>query len=130
MESGKYYTPELEEFHIGFQFEYNSEIFEDWKKCDNADLEDCYHAIQDISQNLETKYRVKILDKEDIESLGFEEVESGIYMKDKTKFVKYVLDTRSSRFSIRNSIYNECWFYGTIKNKSELIRILKQLQIE
>jgi hypothetical protein len=126
----KYYTPTIEEFYVGFQFEYNSEIFEDWKKCDNASSEDCYHAIQDISQSLETKYRVKYLDKDDIESLGFKEVEFGIYIKDKTKYDKYTFDARSSKVSIRNSIYNECWFWGTIKNKSELVRLLKQLDIE
>ena len=126
----KYYTPEINEFYVGFEYEELEEVENNNQTWNKYQVEKSDYLGNYNNSLALNEIRVKILDKEDIESLGFEEVESGIYMKDKTKFVKYVLDTRSSRFSIRNSIYNECWFYGTIKNKSELIRILKQLHID
>lgn len=28
----KYYTPEIEEFHIGFEFEYENKLLEQWRQ--------------------------------------------------------------------------------------------------
>jgi len=68
----KYYTPTIEEFHVGFEFEFrHSDYKEDgWKKFTtpvfNMEREDCPFACQTLEE-----YRVKYLDREDIESLGF-----------------------------------------------------------
>ena len=143
MENNLYYTPTIEEFHVGFEYEYNSEIFEDWKTCNSADLEDCYHAVQDISQNLETKYRVKTLDQSDIESLelnGFEITEyveeshleftwfKGIELFGLLTFTDKMISFYEYNYSTRE--YSDCIFRGTIKNRSELIKLMQQLNIK
>ena len=67
MES-KYYTPSIEEFYVGFEYEVNYGE-NDWQK-------ECLWAKPEVVtlpyMNLEN-IRVKYLDKEDIESLGFEQ---------------------------------------------------------
>lgn len=78
----KYYTPSLEEFHIEFRYEYNSESYlslldstsGNWKKevfnaCCGQDGESEFH---DLLRLLEIGgLRVKFLDKDDIEELGW-----------------------------------------------------------
>ena len=62
----KYYTPEIEEFHVGFEYEVNYGK-DRWVK------EGLHYAPQVVTlpyKNLEN-IRVKHLDREDIESLGF-----------------------------------------------------------
>lgn len=82
----------------------------------------------DDNLNLMSKYRVKYLDKEDIESLGFkyyDKIEDSIYFKYKSFRLAF------------NPIVNKveivelgpCHFRGSIKNKSELKVILKQIGI-
>jgi hypothetical protein len=138
MESEKYYTPEIEEFCIGFEYEREDYGEEDvWKK----EILDFEYGWLEISQNFHKDKRVKYLDQEDIESLGFK------------------LDPIRSYFNYRNSfslinepyklsldhIYNEnrvilrahkvdyptkTLFEGTIKNLSELRKLLKQTKYE
>jgi hypothetical protein len=76
----KYYTPTIEEFHVGFEYEYRNTVRDSsgnqiksmWKKetfgldMPGWNLETVFIMIQ--NDNI----RVKYLDKEDIESLGFE----------------------------------------------------------
>ena len=63
----KYYTPSIEEFHVGFECEIK--IGDHWKNI---------KAIEDIEEMLiygipkPNNSRVKYLDKDDIESLGWE----------------------------------------------------------
>ena len=82
METEKYYTPKITEFYEGFEFEFldksgplvaNAIIKKEWKK-DSIDwhwldiiFDDYEHNPETISEN----YRVKFLDKEDIEEIGF-----------------------------------------------------------
>ena len=84
----KYYTPEIEEFHVGFEFEYE---YWDILRGVNYDWhEEVYYqmsqtkepkkgghtlwSIDSLSNAIkEESIRVKHLDKEDIESLGFKE---------------------------------------------------------
>jgi len=140
----RYYTPKIEEFHIGFEYEYYSPLFEEWKQCVYADLEDCYHAVKDISQNLETKYRVKYLDNTDIEELGFRYKAKTIDLW----FEKQCIYLREDGHHLNNiklqyglhdnklkitfcyvSGEEQIHFEGKIKNKNELIKLLKQLEI-
>src|SRR3990167_11102970 len=87
METDKYYTPELDEFHIGFEFEiidYSSNNYEkDKSTCtwDKSVLkrEDIFSAYKEdsyfetvVSYLNNNHVRVKYLDREDIQSLGFE----------------------------------------------------------
>lgn len=135
----KYYTPEMNEFHPEFEFEYLSD--NGWKKHNlggspiiNKDLDQFKDDLMKIAHAIT---RVKHLDREDIEECNFEY--SALAKK---YFLKGSLtDVEFSGLwleNIKNSVYviNDCRmpmhrtiFYGTIKNKSELKRLLKQLQI-
>jgi len=133
----KYYTPEIEEFHVGFEYE----------RCDDGYnwIKDTYpRAAEHIRlKNLIPCTRVKYLDREDIESLGFvchatdERVfhnKNGIIINTEwgspvkqgitLAIVSPVFDE-----SKRNIIQEHYLFNGTIKNKSELKKLLKQLGI-
>jgi len=86
----KYYTPSIEEFYPGFVFEQkvsntdkDSNLYNSWEKVtvykDFSTSLNCGTHSSDISYFLDIGYiRVKYLDKEDIESLGFKE-----WLKDK-----------------------------------------------
>ena len=119
-----YYTPTIEEFHVGSEYETTNgyewvkKVFskEDLKSFLYEQLENC------INQEY---IRVKYLDREDIESLGgvelpdtnsFDIGECQIYFQDHT-FVE---------------VYDDCGrlvFQGAAKNKSELKRVLKQVGV-
>jgi hypothetical protein len=133
MES-KYYTPEIEEFHIGFEYEWNNSNEDDKWRIAVADLENCYHSVQDIQQELNYQhYRIKYLDKEDIESLGWKFYENDtIPLKAFSKNEDYKLTYISGmhRVSIANNLVEHTHFDGSIKNKSELKKLMKQLGID
>lgn len=127
-----YYTPSIEEFHIGFEYKEYQFLTKDWKTVK------CEFIKPDTT--IDPKwFKVKYLDKEDIESLGW-------------KFEKEHAGLEQLSFSINGPIYEDilymdfdldskymriAWlgegditrFSGTIKNKSELKRLLKQLEI-
>ena len=65
-EEEKYYTPKIEEFHVGFKVEVLSELTDTWINY-TIDKDDCL-GTWDISLY---KTRVKWLDKEDIENEGW-----------------------------------------------------------
>lgn len=133
----KYYTPTIDEFHIGFEFEYVND--EQFKEVTNG--RELYTILEMGDLN---DFKVKYLDQKDIESLGwkntggkllftvdqlyekgnykmiynFETKKIGIIVADLSKddqYLKTFVDTQ-----VRNLI---------IKNKSELKRLLKQLNI-
>lgn len=79
----KYYTPSIEEFHIGFECEMLSEIYggtavpieqhkEIWRKytLNRQDIIRFFIQTDELARPL---FRVKYLDKENVESLGFEQ---------------------------------------------------------
>lgn len=122
----KYYTPELEEFHD--KFEYESLDGKIWKNTvfDFRDLEVIDDEIREKS------IRVKHLDKDDIEECGWKnnpKIDKGYFRKD-----KYVLRLKNEKISI--FLYDENWIDKEIihsikiKNKSELRKLMKQLNIE
>jgi len=130
----KYYTPTVEEFYVGFEYEslYNDEWIRDQitQTCDIPE--------DDLEHNDGLETRVKYLDKEDIESLGFEDsndrgmVENYGYLftKDSTHFESSKAQLRYWPNTNRVYIYDgQIIFNGTIKNKSELVKLLKQLRI-
>ena len=132
-----HYTPDIEEFHIGFEYEKNDgeawckTIVKGYKQIRNAEIL--------IEQN---STRVKYLDKEDIESLRWIDGEAkglGGYIIDVTNeeihhgfYQMYIHDNRDKGFwfvQIHDFINTDYLFQGTIKNKSELARVMKQLGI-
>ena len=73
----KYYTPDISEFHVGFEYERMNGA--DWEKAELTNV-DCWGTmsrgyekkIEEID-SLIRSVRVKYLDREDIESLGFKD---------------------------------------------------------
>ncbi len=71
----KYYTPSIEEFHIGFEYQYlasnPAEFFhtklENWHEFIGSDGE--FYLPEDIKRG---SIRVKYLDSEDLKELGYE----------------------------------------------------------
>ena len=161
----KYYTPTINEFHVNFEYEKASYgdklvvgvfVYKEWIK---DKLTDSLFDINDILDiynegKYSTDLRVKYLDREDIESLGFEydnnaeptpmrepdkegdlydfplafnldtQLENGIcyivYLyKDSTVWIEWIKDCAGMGYI----------FKGIIKNKSELIKLMKQLSI-
>lgn len=154
MKDNKYYVPTIEEFHIGFQYEFKPRIREGimsyayqkfnyidrWKKqsvgkeANNIlDLLDTYNdpfSINDlISFHRDNAVRVKYLDEEDIESLGW--IMDSIY-----SFIKgdWMIEVNINELIDRKDtldiyLVSDCRFKGYIKNKSELKRLMDQLGI-
>jgi hypothetical protein len=68
----KYYTPEIEEFHVGFEVTYNhfnKRIIHVIKE-DELNYGD-YQGVTDFYEIIKNEPLVKYIYKEDIESLGF-----------------------------------------------------------
>lgn len=126
----KYYTPEIEEFYIGFEYEI---CYDELWFVRNIPF---YPLVKDIQY----KYRVKYLDKEDIESLGFSRISDDCFNLPIKEYRGRL--NQEIRILIRQTVliylamdmnYNDkdnlVLFTGNIKNKSELIKLLKQLNI-
>jgi hypothetical protein len=144
MNNELYYTPDLDEFFIGFEYEWKDENGV-WNKAVPTEI--TVEGYEEQTYGL----RVKYLDKEDIESLGFVKTK---YTSEYRCF-QLLFDDRDDEFyelefyceDYNNEIwiekftqsgidnngvdYNSSYiFKGKIKNKSELIKLLKQLNIQ
>jgi len=152
MENEKYYVPSLEEFRIGFEFEllqqgeiygevgYTNEYIE-------TSIDDSmdFNNIWDLfNSKKETNVRVKYLDHEDLLSLGFKHI-GGKMLKDVGQEYKWnngrywvhlnytklsdhcvlKIETSVGQSSIKTLVVHSIG----IKNKSELIILMKQLNI-
>lgn len=135
----KYYSPILEEFFVGFEYEYLT-LKGDFKKriCDAVNIEEIEAAIK-LSKDFTKECRVKILDKSDIESLGFTHLGSLWFFKENCRTSNGVNNCKIRKWK-NNEIdvyidYNDTddlflIFRGNIKNKSELIKLLTFLNIK
>lgn len=143
----KYYTPKIEEFCVGFEYEtiYLKSV---WTK-DYLCISDCgwfFESYHNDASPLE--FRVKYLDKEDIESLGFvfiKYIESTLLNSNGDLYSNNDLNLSLVHYPTLNKItivtkdpsLNEILVKGnwddkqinliTVKNKTELKKILKML---
>ena len=130
MKKEKYYTPDIEEFHVGFEYE-QEDINEggsslSWYKHkigSGSDIDGVFRG-----EELGCSFQVKYLDKEDIESFGFKHIGS-LWFEDEYK-------NRIRKWGKSVDIYkyiqleHDLIFRGLIKNKSELSNLLnKVLQV-
>jgi hypothetical protein len=132
----KYYTPELEEFHDGFEFQYKAE--EEWFDMDYTQ-EDISTLLFEIENNPEFKTIVKYLDREDIESLGYNHFKhnpkgafSAVdYYRGYSAGLTHYHDTNTVIIyeQLQGDMEGETWFKGKIKNKSELKKVLKMIGV-
>lgn len=129
----KYYTPELEEFHVGFEYE----ILEDWDTypertwwpqvygVDGTNPE----SIGFVDNSTLVDIKVKYLDEQDIKELGWVQDENypTQYSLKETDFV-WTLVEFDDFINIETSS-RHVNFNVTIKNKSELKKLMSQLGI-
>lgn len=155
----KYYTPTIEEFYVGFEFEYLKN--NKWKTSNNFveeltewDIEATSTVEYKIEDN---EVRVKYLDRQDIESLNWiYETTNGIrtwysldldhlsgvqdYFKYKCygailnhdtemKLVHIYFDFEGG-MNLNNYNEHNSMVELNVKNKSELIKVMKQLNIK
>jgi hypothetical protein len=129
----KYYTPKIEEFHIGFEYEWKNPDDTDWTK-ESSPSEITPENYEEQAQGL----RVKFFDKEDILNLNFQQISDDCYNLDVAHFRG--LQNQEVRILVRESVIiylamnsedkdNIVLFAGNIKNKSEFRVLLKQLNI-
>lgn len=146
----KYYTPTIEEFHVGFEYEKNNEPYRRGYDKEIFTEDDMYN--DNFMYHFDVKNtRVKYLDKQDIEELGWHsEMVINVWSEDDDIIDGYVInqsntDTYVLLYSEEDNIvgiylqriYNEMsgnWeehrlFSGYIKNKSELKNIMKMINI-
>ena len=140
----KYYTPEIEEFYVGFEFEQEERVIGSTIMVKQIIKipEDISLAFEMYNESDEAEIRVKYLDREDIESLEFlftgkavcdwYEKEGSFEIGNWTSYkVQLLHDVKNNWVKV---IALDCGeeveiFQGTIKNKSELKKLLKQLGI-
>ena len=126
MKENKYYTPDNSEFHVGFEYEHGPLGSPLWNK----------KVVQTrLFYGIDGATRVKYLDQEDIESLGFEFVKKDypwlVFTKENIYLhFKHENETPQIILSYSEGSFASRCFYGWVKNKSELKRILKQIGYE
>jgi hypothetical protein len=137
----KYYTPEIEEFRVGFECEIMSSYgFQKGLYPEILKEETLNNFGGDSLVSLkQSTFRVKYLDGDDIESLGFNRLTDDCYNLPVKEF-RGRLD-QEVRIIVRKTILiylamdmgdkdNMVLFTGNIKNLSELKVLLKQLNIK
>jgi len=125
----KFYTPEIEEFHVGFEFEEYDGV-EGWKKrsVDAYEISSFFHFANSYPELL----RVKHLDREDLESLGWNQTDYDtfrlgileVYLEFNPEYKTFIYESKYA------PNVKETLFKGTIKNKSELAKLMKMLNIQ
>lgn len=141
LDINKYYTPTIDEFHVGFEFESNYTMFsnkhDEWKShiftVDMGWFWEAYH-----NDAIDTEFRVKYLDIYDCRDLDWESSgnkEYLMYYKGDIHIQLYFDDKiRDANQGVGITIYSNVddstpTFNGYINNKSELKVLMKQLAI-
>lgn len=142
----KYYTPTIEEFYVGFEFmgsrNWKSEYIKTQADVDtftptifNGEYKGLLESLKGINGNPDRPVvKVKYIDKEDIESLGWKFISDNMGLPYYQRFInsdgweinlypgldetKVFLENREMTF-----------FMGILKNKSELKKLMKQLSV-
>jgi hypothetical protein len=131
----KYYTPTIEEFHVGFEYH---RMYWDGSWGKEVLTED---DMEEIESEQLPNLRVKYLDRSDIESLGWGLKPEGCFGQSddgEELFTFYIKEEYTMLHTSENILRvfksNQigqlaCLFNGTIKNKSELKQVLKMIGI-
>jgi len=135
MENNKYYTPQIEEFCVGFEYEINQGKISGWEK-ENVSLNTDLSAINFHLTN--NDIRAKLLNEEDILDCGFTQISNDCFNLPIKKYRGRL--NQEVRILVRQTVLiylamdfndkdNLVLFTGHIKNKNELLKLLKQLEI-
>lgn len=132
METNKYYTPTIEEFHVGFEYEVFCLTHWEKRKVSFSQLFE-----EGIDWGEFRQRRVKYLDAEDIESLGFVKINNMFRLGNYNTFIDMSTGARIISFDDKLRTPNSdgtfkqyIIFKGFIKNKSELKKVLEMLNIK
>jgi len=162
LENGKFYVPIIEEFYVGFEYEYNEENIHDereWKTYAFTETDIWTWSKPPTKKSdgglkcqwLEGNIRVKFLDEVDMLSLDYIDspahcatkgtIRGQIYGYDQC-FTKELEGLKGVSINVNydkqqvliwygnfNSYVGRTVFEGTVKNKSELKKLLSQLNI-
>jgi len=142
----KYYTPKIEEFHVGFEYEVNSDYNDNWKPKTVKDFGDLYDAWDGLSfeGHLEAGHiRVKFLDREDIEAEGWIPYTLGnkrhfvlgefhLYFlpneEEPENSLVIICDATGVNVNIAENAHK--LFCGTVKNRSKLNEVMKRQEYQ
>jgi len=120
----KYYVPNITEFHVEFEWKDENE---QWHR--SVPTEITIEGFNEQTYGL----RVKYLDREDIESFDFNTEDNGECYNKIKAFDIYGLYSWEWDKGVKNQykiiLNGDTLFLGSIKNKSELKVLLKQLKI-
>ena len=127
----KYYTPEIKEFHIGFEYEYEdineSGSTTSWYKTVIKENE-CYIIDQHLKYSDDLNLRVKYLSREDIESLGWK-FNTDLYIRNNLTLQVHKDSITIKYYDNFNNDSRTLVEQINIKTKDEFITLLKQLRI-
>ena len=148
----KYYTPEISEFYIGFEYEEQDFTYYDLNIVDdiwNKEIYNLDHFLDvvmdgewefDLKSNIEEgRIRVKYLNDEDIKSLGFAYISnSDMFIGSTKNYFTYITPIEFSygtvlkiEVSVEKESEKTLVVHSIlIKNKSELKKLLKQIGID
>jgi len=124
----KYYTPEIDEFFEGFIYEEKSTLSGHWFNQE-------FSQPHPVKTKIKTgDIRVKFLDRADIESLEWTFIKTTIWssiFQKKEVFIEKYLEQHCIKIDTGEDYPedNKVFFDGTIRNKSELQKLMKQLGI-
>lgn len=133
----KYYTPSIEEFHVGFEYEAKPNDPLEWDKALVKTFPETPHNLggrflfEFIEDRLSINcIRVKYLDKEDIESLGFVQNKKFPYLFENEMLgCRLVESNKHHQYTIKSNRFDDECFRGVIQNKSELKKLLPKLTL-
>ena len=127
----KYYVPEINEFHIGFEYEYEdineSGSTTSWYKTIVKENE-CYIIDQHLKYSDNLNLRVKYLSREDIESLGWK-FNTDLYIRNNLTLQVHKDSITIKYYDNFNNDSRTLVEQINIKTKDEFITLLKQLRI-
>ena len=156
----KYYTPKIEEFKVGFEYEILGQANQkpSWKKVVfDLNHHTIFYPKTETTRNIldwrlrDGDIRVKCLDQSDIEECGFVVLKSGIEISAQKllpdtdfKFYELDYDTDDNRLVIEEFVQSKMInkklnsdtydsfiiFSGYVKNKSQLLDLLSMLNVK
>lgn len=126
MSSEKHYIPHISEFHVGFEYELKSNDIWD-EVASDLECDDINTLKDDIKYS---RIRVKYLDKDDIEAEGWSFQKEGVFKivgTDNDIFEMYQL--ARPWVTINSALLRKSVFHGTIKNRSELRKVMGMIGV-
>jgi hypothetical protein len=136
MENNKYYTPSIEEFHVGFEFESDFWYFTEGGEWAQSKItEENFHDFHTLykSDAYETEFRVKCFDQEDVKSvikINYTDKNGQLVHIGEHTELMFLYDGEKLKITEEiTGYFSQVLFDAPIKNISELRRELKRLEI-